>query len=418
MEQIYLQALYNQKEKLKLPADNIERELFESLRHYFYADNRINIITGLRRTGKSTLLKNLIYSLNNFIFINFDDERLSQFAANNFNVLNEAALRVYGKSDYYFFDEIQNVPGFEVFVRRLHDEGKKIVITGSNSSLLSVELGSKLTGRYKSFELYPFSFSEYLLYNHVELSESSFYVSEEKVELLKHFDFWFNNGGLPEYLKYKDADYVKTLYENIIYRDIVARYGIKKISELQSLARMLTNNLSLPITYNALKNALQLSNAETVKEYLGYLSNSWLFFELRKYSESLKQQLRAPKKVYMIDIAFNKLIGFNTSENLGRRLENIVYVELKRRNNEIYYYQNGGECDFVVKTLNENIELFQVCYNLNPQNNKREIAGLISAMNYFRINNASILTYNQEEIQKIENKKIRIIPVWKWMLAK
>lgn len=418
MEQIYLQALYNQKEKLKLPADNIERELFESLRHYFYADNRINIITGLRRTGKSTLLKNLIYSLNNFIFINFDDERLSQFSANNFNVLNEAALRVYGKSDYYFFDEIQNVPGFEVFVRRLHDEGKKIVITGSNSSLLSVELGSKLTGRYKSFELYPFSFSEYLLYNHVELSESSFYVSEEKVELLKHFDFWFNNGGLPEYLKYKDADYVKTLYENIIYRDIVARYGIKKISELQSLARMLTNNLSLPITYNALKNALQLSNSETVKEYLGYLSNSWLFFELRKYSELLKQQLRAPKKVYMIDIAFNKLIGFNTSENLGRRLENIVYVELKRRNNEIYYYQNGGECDFVVKTLNGNIELFQVCYNLNPQNNKREIAGLISAMNYFRINNASILTYNQEEIQKIENKKIRIIPVWKWMLAK
>lgn len=416
MKEQLLAALYNQKNRIRLPQGIIEREIFSSFKHSFFNDKRINIVSGLRRTGKSTLIKQLMLSLDNYIFINFDDERLFGFKAEDFEQLNEAAIMVYGASENYFFDEIQNVDGFEIFIRRLQDEGKKVVITGSNASLLSMEFGTRLTGRYKMFELYPFSFAEYLCFKGVEIIPETFYNTEQKVKLTSHFTDWLDVGGLPEYLIFEDDEYVKTLFDNIIYRDIVARYGIKKTHQLQELIHLLISNLSLPITYNSLKNTLKLSNADTVREYIGYLSNSWLFFELRRYSHSVKQQLRHPRKIYVIDIAFNRLVGFNTSANIGRRLENIVFTALRRISSMIYYFNDNGECDFVLKQPDGTITLYQACYNLNNDNRKRELNGLLAAMLYFNSDEGNILTYNQEEEIEYHGKAIKVTPVWKWML--
>ncbi len=355
--------------------------------------------------------------MDSFIFINFDDERLYKFKAENFEILNETAIRVYGASDNYFFDEIQNVKGFEVFVRRLQDEGKKVVITGSNASLLSVELGSRLTGRYRLYELYPFSFSEYLRYIKYQIEKESFYITEKKVELTNLFSNWLDSGGLPEYLNYKDDEYVKTLFDNIIYRDIVVRFGIRKVHQLQDVIHLLVSNISLPITYNSMRKAGGLSNADTVREYIEYLKNSWMFFELHRYFHSVKQQLRHPKKIYIIDNAFNRLVGFNTSGNLGRRLENVVFLELRRLSSEIFYYNNDGECDFVIKMPDNSINLYQVCYSVTNENKDRELRGMYSAMQFFNTSNAYILTNSQEETLTYKSFEIKTIPVWKWMLT-
>lgn len=417
MKERYIQAIYNQKHNLQLPETAIERDVFSEFRKYFFADNRINIITGLRRTGKSTLIKQLMLSLDNYVFINFDDERLLGFQAQDFELLNEAVLSVYGQSNYYFFDEVQNVPSFEVFVRRLHDEGKKVVITGSNSSLLSMEFGTRLTGRYKIFELFPFSFTEFLKFKGINYDVDSFYITERKVEIIRNFSLWFEYGSLPEFLNFSDNEYVKTLFDNIIYRDIIARYGIRKINELKELVLILTSYISLPITYNSLKNSLNLSNSDTVREYLSYLSNSWMIFELKRFDNSIKQQLKSPRKIYLIDIAFNRLVGFNTSENIGRRLENIVFIILRRITSEIYFFSQKGECDFIIKSPDLSVKLFQVCYLITDENKSREVNGLLEAMEYFDTRVGTILTYNQEEKIKLDDKTIEVIPVWKWALV-
>jgi predicted AAA+ superfamily ATPase len=413
----YKKILYNQKARISLPKNLVQRTLLKDLTHYFHADSRINVITGLRRSGKSTLLKTLLSSLPEYIYINFDDERLSQFKAEDFEKLNEMAIEVYGETNNYFFDEIQNIPGFENFVRRLHDEGKKIVLTGSNASLLSVELGTKLTGRYKAFNLYPFSFKEYLQLKKIHYTEEWFYITEKRVQLKKLFDNWFRTGGLPEYLIYKDDNYVKTLYENILYRDIAVRYGIKKTAELRELTHILTSNLSLPFTYNSLKNTLNLSNSDMVKEYISYLSNSHMFYELHRYSDSVKKQLRSSRKIYMADLAFNNIIGFNTSENFGRRLENIVFVHLRQTEKELFYFnENKSECDFVLKTKPGSVSLYQVCHELHSKNKEREIKGLFSAMKYFNKKNGMILTYNQDDTISKDNKDVLVKSLWKYML--
>ncbi|HLC56972.1 MAG TPA: ATP-binding protein [Candidatus Nanoarchaeia archaeon] len=408
------QVVAQQKNEIAVQEGMIPREILAEVLSWF-KDNRIIILTGIRRSGKSTLLKQIMQHKTDYCYVNFEDERFIEFKAGDFEQLNEVLIESYGNPGIYLFDEIQNVEKFETFVRRLQDQGKKVVITGSNASLLSKELGTRLTGRYKSFEVYPFSFREYLLFKNINYKKDWFYIAEKKVKLTVLFNAYASEGGFPEYLKTKDREYIRILFENILYRDIIARYAIKRQRIIKELVNILATNIACLFTYNALKKTLGLANAITVKEYIAYLNNSYLFFEMSKFDFSIKKQLNAPKKIYLIDSVFHQL-GLSLSMNRGNILENIVFVELRRRKKEVYYYSNAGECDFVVKEGAMITEAMQVCYSLNQDNREREIAGLLEVMGRFELRKAFILTQEQEDDIKVKNKVIRVLPVWKWLL--
>lgn len=413
---ILRQVVIQQKNANVHAEQTVKRDIFDDVIAGF-KDNRILILTGIRRSGKSTLLRQAMQRVSGYCYVNFEDERFIDFKAQEFEALNEVLIEVYGSPKIYFFDEIQNIDRFETFVRRLQDQGKKVVMTGSNASLLSKELGTKLTGRYKSFEVYPFSFAEYLRFKDVFPDKDWFYVAEHKVKLIKLFEDYLFSGGFPEYLKNNDREYVKTVYENILYRDIIVRYSIKRQKIVKELVNILATNISSQFTYNSLKKTLGLANSITVKEYISYLSNAYLFFELQRFDSSVKKQLNAPKKIYVVDPAFHQMVGTTLSMNKGKVLENTVFVELKRRNLETYYYSGKNECDFLIKNGTRIVEALQVCHVLNEGDRDREINGLLEAMERFKLSAGLILTQEQEDNATYADKGIRIMPVFKWLLA-
>ena len=406
-----------QKEEIEKLDGTIHRDILDEILVWF-KDNRVIILTGIRRCGKSTLLKQIMQKKERFCYVNFEDERFLDFKAQDFEVLNEILVEIYNNPKIYFFDEIQNIDKFEAFVRRIQDEGKKVVLTGSNASLLSKEFGTKLTGRYKSFEIFPFSFQEFLKLKNIDFEEDWFYKIQKKIQIKKAFNEYLKLGGFPEYLKTQDKEYIRNIFDNILYKDVIARYFIKKQKLIKELINILTTNVSSTFTYNSIKNSLGLSNSITVKEYISYLANSYFFFELSKFDFSLRKSLNAPKKIYLIDTAFNQIAGFNFSPNSGKNLENVVFIELKIRKKEIYYFAGKKECDFVIKNETKIVQAIQVCYNLEKDNKEREVNGLLEALNKFGLKKGHILTFDQEEEFNREGKRIIVIPVWKWLLDK
>ena len=404
-----------QKTQIEKSGDFVERSIFRQVLAAM-EDNRILILSGIRRCGKSTLLKQLMQTRRDFCYVNFEDERLLSFRAEDFSILDEVLIEVYGSSGTYFFDEIQNVEKFETFVRRLQDSGKKIILTGSNASLLSQEFGTRLTGRYKLFEVYPFSFIEFLRFQKTDIRKESLYLPEEKVNLIRLFGCYTETGGMPEYLKNQDSDYIRTLYDNILYRDIIARHSIRRQRLVRELVGILASTVTLPFTYNSLKKSLGLMNAITVKEYISYLSGAYLFFELLRFDYSIKKQLGSPRKIYIIDTAFSAISGFSLSPDKGRILENIVFIELMRRGSELFYFAGEQECDFIIRDKKKIAGAIQVCYEFTKENQDRETGGLLKAMDEFGLTQGMILTYDQEDCLKSGGKNIIITPVWKWLL--
>ena len=409
--------IINQKEEIEKIDNTVKRDILDDILHWF-KDNRVMILTGIRRCGKSTILKQIMKNKDNYCYVNFEDERFLDFKAQDFEKLNEILIEIYGPPMIYFFDEIQNIEKFETFVRRLQDEGKKVVITGSNASLLSKEFGTRLTGRYKPFEVFPFSFLEYIRFKGIELEKEWMHKATKRVEIKKLFNEYLELGGFPEYLKTQDKEYIKNIFENILYRDVIARYSVKKHKIINELISILATNVSSTFTYNSIKNILNLANSITVKEYISYLSNSYFFFEVSRFDFSLKRSLNSPKKIYIIDPAFNQIIGFNFSANSGKNLENMVFIELKRRGKEIYYFANRGECDFLIKEGNKIVQAIQVCYVLNDSNRERELNGLLASMEEFKLKEGLIVTLDQEEELKAGNKKIIIKTIWGLLLEK
>ncbi|MDP3564347.1 MAG: ATP-binding protein [Methanoregula sp.] len=404
-----------QKTQIEKSGDFVGRSIFSQVLAAM-DDNRVIILAGIRRCGKSTLLKQIMQTRKDYCYVNFEDERLLSFRAEDFSILDEVLIEMYGPSDTYFFDEIQNVDKFETFVRRLQDSGRKVILTGSNASLLSQEFGTRLTGRYKLFEVYPFSFAEFLRFQKTKLSKESMYIPEEKVNLIRLFDRYAKCGGMPEYLKNNDSDYIQTLYDNILYRDIIARYSIRRQRLVRELVGILASTITLPFTYNSLKKSLGLMNAITVKEYISYLSGAYLFFELMRFDYSVKKQLNSPRKIYIIDTAFSAISGFSLSPDKGRVLENIVFIELMRSGNEIFYFAGNQECDFILKDKKKITTAIQVCYEFTKENRDRETGGLLKAMAEFKLTQGMILTYDQEDTLISDGKTILIRPVWKWLL--
>jgi len=395
----------------------VDREIFSKIESYIKNDFVI-IISGIRRCGKSTLLYQIRKKHPGY-YLNFDDERLINFKVDDFKVLEELFIELYGEKKIFYFDEIQNIPMWERFVRRLHDERKKVFITGSNASMLSKELGTHLTGRYLMLQMFPFSFKEFLSLKKFELDEKSAYLTVSRAKIKKNFSDYFINGGFPEYLKELNADYLKTLYENIVYRDILVRYKIPNEKSLKELVNLAINNISKEISFNSIKKILGLGSSTTIKDYFDYLENSFLIFLVPKFDYSLRKQMYYNKKIYCIDNGLAKYLGFRVTPDNGKLLENIAFIELKRRAKEIYYYSDKKECDFVIKEGSKITQVIQCCYELTRDNKEREIAGLTDAMDKFKLKEGLILTYDQEEDIALKgNKKVIVKPVWKWLLEK
>ncbi|MDR0230682.1 MAG: ATP-binding protein [Dysgonamonadaceae bacterium] len=394
---------------------NIQERVFPET---MLANSEIIIISGIRRCGKSMLMEQIRRKQSEQdYFINFDDERLISFTIEQFQPLYEVFIEMFGEQKTFYFDEIQNIKGWERFVRRLHDAGNKVFITGSNASMLSRELGTHLTGRYNRYELFPFSFREFLELSNPELLTSNIYQTNTKSALSASFLIYLQKGGFPLYLQTNDVNHLKYLYESIIYRDVLVRNNISNEKELLELVWFLASNVSKLSTYSSLSGIIGVKNHTTVKNYIEYLENTYLLFQLNKFDFSAKSQIKSPRKTYFIDNGLAAKLGFSFSNNTGRFLENLIFIELKRRGKELYYYKNENECDFLIRENYHVTEAIQVCAVFeNELTKKREIDGLQEAMNVFNLEKGLIITLDVEENISFNSKQIEIIPAWKWLL--
>ena len=296
----------------------------------------------------------------------------------------------------------ENVEHWERFVRSLLDQKKQIYITGSNASLLSKELGTKLTGRHVRYELFPFSYKEMLLL-----------VNENPG--IESFKEYFTYGGFPEYLKHKNTRILQELFNDIITRDIIVRHGIRNSRTVRELALYLLSNVGKEYSYTNLKKDFQLGSVNTVISFVSYFEDSYLLFSVPKFEYSYRKQLVNPKKIYAIDTGIINCNTVSFSKDDGRLLENVVFAELRKQGKNIFYFRGKNECDFVIEEKRKITEAYQVCYQLTEDNKTREINGLVEALNESKLDKGCILTFNQEDQFEIEKRTIKVIPVWKWM---
>ena len=361
------------------------------------------VVSGIRRCGKSTLLHQIRKKSPASFYFNFDDPKAAGFGVTDFERLEQVFIEESGESEYYFFDEIQNVDKWELFVRKLTDNKKKVVITGSNASLLSRELGTRLTGRHLRTELFPFSFNEYLQY-------------KKQKPNIDSFKNYFEDGGFPEYLLQKKPQLLEELLNDIIARDIIVRQKLKERGTIKEMAIYLLSNIGNEFSFNSLRKIFGLGSVNTAISFVSYLEDSYMLFTLERFDYSIKKRLIAPKKIYCIDNGFAAINSTSFYEDKGRMLENIVFLGLKQKGKKAYYFKEKNECDFVVRKDTKIIEAIQVCFELNEENKDREAKGIIEALEKFKLNTGLILTYNQEDTLQENGKTIIVKPIWKWLL--
>lgn len=412
MKELLKHIIFDQRERDL--STMVEREIDQRL----VLSPEILVISGIRRCGKSVLLQQIrSQQAEQDFYLNFDDERLINFEVDNFQTLYEAFIELFGEQKTFYFDEIQNISGWERFVRRLYDNGCKVFITGSNANMLSRELGTHLTGRYCQIELYPFSFSEFLKMKGVYPEHKDFYTTTGKSNLRRFFDDYLKTGGFPRYIQDKNNSYLSTLYENVIYKDVVTRNKLNGERELLEMMYYLASNATKRFSYNSLAKVVGLKHPDTVKNYLEHIESTYLLFQVMRFDWSIKKQIGYQKKVYFIDNAIINKVGFNATDNMGQLLENLVFIQLKRQNKEVYYHDDGVECDFIVREDGHIISAFQVTHSLGDvKTRQREINGLLSALNAYNLSEGMILTTDETEELTIEGKKIVICPTWKWLL--
>ncbi|MBI3334470.1 ATP-binding protein [Candidatus Pacearchaeota archaeon] len=377
------------------------------------------VITGVRRCGKSYLLKIIKDELKlknkEYLYINFNDDRLANFEIEDFQkILDFVHEQRYDEKCFFFIDEIQEVERWEKWIDRIK-ENHKIVITGSNSKLLSSEISTILTGRSLSLWLTPLSFKEFL-------DAKKIFLEDWKIDLKKQaiirsaFSEYLQDGGFPKRVLTGKNIIIKELYEQILYRDIADRFGKGQTKAIKEISVNLLSKPSSLVSIRQISSLTNIKNLGTVKSILDAFENAFLFFFVNKFDFSVKKQIQNPRKVYSIDNGIPSHLGFRMSGDKGKLLENLTAIELKRREKDIFYYSDKNECDFIIRERNEIAEAIQVCYNLTEENKQREINGLLGAMEKFKLRTGLILTQEQEEEIKINGKIIEVIPVWKWLL--
>ena len=386
-------------------------------------DNKlIKVISGPRRAGKS-VFSFLLLKDKNFAYVNFDDEDLLNIK--NTDEILKGIFEIYKNPEFILFDEIQNLNNWELFVNKLQRRNYRIIVTGSNAKLLSKELATHLTGRHVAIEIFPFSFKEFLQAKNFSFTKQEINLPEVKGQMLNLLKDYLQKGGFPEIISENmNADiYLKTLYDSLLLKDIIKRYNIRFSQKLYDLARYIINNFASEVSFNKLKNILSFNSVHTIQNYIQYLEETFLFFLLERYSPKTKEQLKSPQKAYIVDNGYIHAIASMSSTNTGKLLENMVFYELLKAgykpNQNIFYYKtrNGKEVDFILKDGLKIISLFQVCYELNIDTEKRELNSLIEASEELRCNNLNILTWDTERIIKIKKKQIKILPVWKLLLG-
>lgn len=395
---------------------DIASKLIQQIEH-----KEIEVIQGIRRSGKSTIFKLIINHLikeidpRSVLYINFDDPYFSELWSDSKKLysLLELSEKINGvKPQYIFFDEIQNIEMWEKFVKAIYDNEvvKKIYVTGSNSSLLSSAYAVSLSGRYLKTIVYPLSLKE--IYT-IEKIESYFELLDNTPKVLNIVDKIMEFGSFAEVYKKEDKAYQRELilgyYETIILKDCVANHGIREVKQFKELTKYLISNGASLYAYSSISKALGI-NENSIKNYIYALEDSYLYQELKQFSYSLKGQVRSKKKGYLIDNAFLGNISFRFAKNQGKLFENLVYSELQKRDYEIFIFNDSSfECDFLVKKENE-LFAIQVCYELHSGNKEREIKGLVEVSKKFKVSKQILLTYNQEEL--IEG--IEVVPFWKY----
>lgn len=378
----------------------------------------ITVIIGPRRAGKSFFAIHTLGKIGGFGYANFDDEKLVELK--NYDELVNAMKSLYNSPRYLLFDEIQNLNKWELFVNRLQRQGYRLVITGSNSKLLSKELATHLTGRYSLINIFPFSFKEYLNIEKKELTEG-----EIKEKLFNYLTY----GGYPEPLlkKAEYRDYLSTLFNAIIYKDIVKRFRIRFVQAIEDLAVYLISNIAQEFSYNALSRVTKCKSVHTVQKYLSYLEEAFIFFKIDRFSFKVREQIASNKKIYCIDTGFVYAKAFKTSPDIGKLYENIVAIELKKLEMNglanIYYWKSEQheEVDFVIKRGLKIEQLIQVCYDIGTIKTKdRETRALLKAGKELGCKNLLILTEDYENEEEISwfgiKEKVKFVPLWKWLL--
>jgi predicted AAA+ superfamily ATPase len=379
--------------------------------------NLIKVITGPRRAGKSVFCLQMLKEFN-FAYVNFDDERLVDIT--DYDSIIKGIREIYGNTNIVLFDEIQNLSKWELFVNRLQRNDFNIILTGSNSRLLSAELSTHLTGRYVEFHILPFSFTEFLKVKNFHTVENQI-TNEDQGRLLGFLSEYIERGGLPEILL-KSVDhraYLRSLFESILFKDITKRYSIRYPKLLYNLALYLVSHHSRTFTYSKLRNNLGFRSIHTVQNYVKYLEEAYIVFCVKRYSHKLKEQLRAPEKVYVYDTGMTLAVKFAATPDYGWLIENIVAIELLRRKKEIYYFKNrnGAEVDFVVKQGLKVSELIQVCYDISDTDvKKREVRAIVKANKELSADRNTIITWDFEAEEKHGNYAVSFIPLWRWLL--
>lgn len=370
------------------------------------------VVTGHRRAGKSVFLLQLMdrHFKGQFYYLNFADERLIDFDVHDFQVLHELLLRHFGERKVFLLDEIQGRRGWDRFVARMYEAGNRFFITGSNATLLSKEISTYLTGRHLDIEMYPFSFREFLGYR--KFGENPL-TTNGKVAVLKLFDEYLQNGGFPEVVTSQNTEILRTIYEDVINKDILARYIVEDSAALKKIALFLISSFAKEASYTSIKNSFGLGSTNTAKKYVTYLTNTFMMFEVPKFSYSPKEQTYL-KKIYCIDTGMINKMAFTASANMGRLLENLVFIELKRRKKQVFYWKStaGREVDFIVVDRGKPVEAIQACHDLGSHNLERETGALKEAMQELGIKKGTIITYDQDRAEK----GFRIMPAWKWLI--
>ena len=377
----------------------------------------IKFISGPRRVGKSTFAL-LMLRGKNFAYLNFDDQSLlSQWD-------EELVMRmlddVYPGHDFLMLDEVQNLPEWDLWVSKLYRRGKNLIITGSNANMLSSEMATVLTGRYLPIEMLPFSLEEMLAWHHIDLHNIK---KEEETETSALVDDYLRNGGYPETISARNItqNYLSTLFDSMLLKDITKRHKVRKTTELYNLASFLLANFCNPVSASGLTTELNLSSVSTTQKFCQYLNEPFLFFFLPRFNNKLKLMQKADQKVYVVDNGFVNSSAFNLSENLGRLLENQVFVELLRRgykpSQTMFYYRsdNDKDTDFVLRDGPKVKQLIQVCYSLDSERTrKRETNSLVECAKELRCENLVIVTKNEEGTIEKDSHAIQVVPIVKF----
>lgn len=380
----------------------------------------IKLITGPRRVGKSTYAL-LMLQGKSFAYLNFDDNLL--LSAWDEELVMRTLDEVYPNYEFLLLDEVQNLKDWDVWVSKLYRRGKNLVITGSNAKMLSSEMATVLTGRYLQVEMLPFSLTETIEWKGANINSIS---NAKQAEAVAIADDYLRNGGYPETIDMRSItrNYLSTLLDSIIWKDVAKRHNIRNITDLNNIALYLLSNFCNPLSANDIAKELSMTSVTTTRKFMDYLHEPYLFYYLPRFNNKLKLMKKAASKVYVIDNGFVAAKAFNLSENLGRLLENEVFVELLRQGYQVetslFYYRsrNNREVDFVTRQGTHINQLIQVCYDMtSPKTEKREVNSLIECAGELKCNNLLIITNNEEREIHTDGYNIKVIPFIKYGLG-